>query len=286
MKSISVQNMDGNSEQISLVSSFIISDINKKFAILSKGETAPGGTSKLYVSEIFDTGGAYKFVGIVDEVVWEKVKDVMKKLVQGGVVDSFRYESSLPAILEGYRIIGIKQSDLDTINKNSAVEVESNVESSIDNIVPSASDTVEAVSVEEPVQPVPDPVLESAPEPAAEVVETPTEAAIDLPVNPTEDIVDSPVNEPINVESESENVSDETDVSTDRFDQFLMDTQKILEDTRDRISELLDDYDRRIMELATGYIDELEEKADKIEIENEAYRKAIGKVIDKIKIDE
>ena len=85
MKKITIKNMDGTMEEVDLVNSFGIEDINKNFIILSKGETAGEGMSKVYVSEVVEeTPGVYKLVGITDETIWDKVKQAMKEIVQGG----------------------------------------------------------------------------------------------------------------------------------------------------------------------------------------------------------
>ena len=85
MKKITIKNMDGTMEEVDLVNSFGIEDINKNFIILSKGETAGEGMSKVYVSEVIEeTPGVYKLVGIADETIWDKVKQAMKEIVQGG----------------------------------------------------------------------------------------------------------------------------------------------------------------------------------------------------------
>ncbi len=85
MKKITIKNMDGTMEEVDLINSFGIEDINKNFIILSKGETAGEGMSKVYVSEVIEESpGIYKLVGITDETIWDKVKQAMKEIVQGG----------------------------------------------------------------------------------------------------------------------------------------------------------------------------------------------------------
>ncbi len=85
MKKITIENMDGTMEEVDLVNSFDVKDINKNFVILSKGETLKEGMSKVYISEVVEeTPGVYKLIGITDESVWDKVKQAMKNIVQGG----------------------------------------------------------------------------------------------------------------------------------------------------------------------------------------------------------
>ena len=85
MKKITIQNMDGTMEEVDLVNSFNVKDINKSFVILSKGETLNDTMSKVYVSEVVEeTRGVFKLIGITDESIWDKVKQAMKEIVQGG----------------------------------------------------------------------------------------------------------------------------------------------------------------------------------------------------------
>ncbi len=85
MKKITIENMDGTMEEVDLINSFDVKDINKNFVILSKGEVLKEGMSKVYISEVVEeTPGVYKLIGITDESVWDKVKQAMKSIVQGG----------------------------------------------------------------------------------------------------------------------------------------------------------------------------------------------------------
>ena len=75
--------MDGTMEEVELVNSFKIKSINKNFVILSKGESAGEGMSKIYVSEVVEKApGVYKLVGIEDDAIWQKVKEAMKAIVE------------------------------------------------------------------------------------------------------------------------------------------------------------------------------------------------------------
>ena len=85
MKKITVQNMDGTTEEVDLISPFTVKDINRNFAILSRGETLSEGMRKVYISEVIEESpGIYKLIGISDESVWDRVKQAMKEIVQGG----------------------------------------------------------------------------------------------------------------------------------------------------------------------------------------------------------
>ncbi len=84
MKKISIKNLDGTIEQVDLVNAFRIEDINKRFVILSKGEIVSEGMSKIYISEFTEeTPGVYSLIGITDDMVWNRVKQAMKEIVEG-----------------------------------------------------------------------------------------------------------------------------------------------------------------------------------------------------------
>ena len=84
MKKISIKNVDGTLEEVDLVNAFKINDINKRFVILSKGETVSEGMSKIYISEfVEEQPGVYSLIGINDDEVWAKVKQAMKQIVEG-----------------------------------------------------------------------------------------------------------------------------------------------------------------------------------------------------------
>jgi uncharacterized protein YrzB (UPF0473 family) len=84
LKKITVKKMDGTMEEMKLINSFGINDINKSFVILSKDEVDSDGLSKIYVSEIIEeTPGVYNLIGITDDTIWEKVKQAMKEIAQG-----------------------------------------------------------------------------------------------------------------------------------------------------------------------------------------------------------
>lgn len=85
MKKITVQNMDGTMDEVDLINAFDVKDINKNFVILSKGESLGEGMSKVYISEVVEESpGTFKLLGISDESVWDRVKQAMKEIVQGG----------------------------------------------------------------------------------------------------------------------------------------------------------------------------------------------------------
>lgn len=85
MKKITIENMNGTMEEVDLINSFNVKDLNRNFVILSKNENINDTMSKVYISEVIEENpGVLKLVGITDESVWDKVKQAMKEIVQGG----------------------------------------------------------------------------------------------------------------------------------------------------------------------------------------------------------
>ena len=83
MNKISIKNIDGSLEEVDLINAFKIKDINKRFMILSKGESAGEGMSKIYISEFVENEpGIYSLIGIKDDQIWAKVKEAMKQIVE------------------------------------------------------------------------------------------------------------------------------------------------------------------------------------------------------------
>lgn len=83
MNKISIKNSDGSVEEVDLINAFRITDLNKRFVILSKGEQSGDGMSKIYVSEFVENEpGIYSLVGIKDDHVWDRVKQAMKQIVE------------------------------------------------------------------------------------------------------------------------------------------------------------------------------------------------------------
>ncbi len=75
--------MDGTMEEVDLINAFKINELDKRFVILSKGESAGEGMSKIYISEFVEnTPGVYSLIGIKDDDIWKKVKEAMKQIVE------------------------------------------------------------------------------------------------------------------------------------------------------------------------------------------------------------
>ena len=73
--------MDGTLEKVDLINAFNINDIHKDFIILSKGESAGEGLSKIYVSEVLEESpGVFKLIGITNDEIWSQVKQAMKEI--------------------------------------------------------------------------------------------------------------------------------------------------------------------------------------------------------------
>lgn len=84
MKKISVKNINGTVEEVDLINAFRIKEIGREFVILSKGESAGEGMSKIYISEVVEKEpGIFSLMGIKDDEIWKIVKQAMKQIVEG-----------------------------------------------------------------------------------------------------------------------------------------------------------------------------------------------------------
>lgn len=83
MKIITITNEDGTQEQVKLIRQLDIKELNRTFAIYTKGEKYNSDISKVYVSEVVEASpGEYNLEGIGDALVWDKVKQAMKDIIQ------------------------------------------------------------------------------------------------------------------------------------------------------------------------------------------------------------
>ncbi len=153
MKRINIQNIDGSMEEVNLVNSFVVKDINKNFVILSKGEVIKEGMSKVYISEVVtEMPGTYKLVGVIDESVWDKVKQSMKEIVQGLEGNYVEIPDNAVFKNEGNRVIGLKDEDLKKIEESYKPATLASVEP-VEPVMPEATVVSEPAPVVETATP-------------------------------------------------------------------------------------------------------------------------------------
>ena len=84
MKKISIEHKDGTMEEYDLINVITLKEDNKNFLVYTKNEQIKDDIYKVYVSELVSSDGTSRLIGIADETTWEKVKQAMKEMVQGG----------------------------------------------------------------------------------------------------------------------------------------------------------------------------------------------------------
>ena len=83
-KLVSIQNPDGSVEQYTILNSFELTDIEKKFVIYHKNEIT-NGVQKIYVSEVDDKEpGLLVFKKIEYEALRTTVKEMLKVIANSG----------------------------------------------------------------------------------------------------------------------------------------------------------------------------------------------------------
>lgn len=207
MKTITVKNLDGTNESVEIVYYFDIKDLNKTFAIISKGEKLKEGMSKVYISEVTEEeAGIFKFIAITDESVWDSVKGAMKAVIQGNKLESSKNISGVVELL-GSRVIGIKDTDKEkfaSMSLESSFTIENPVQdvvsAPVENSVeqPSVNETVtENVNVEPVKEEVKDEVKEEVSEPVNIFDQIAAASPVEPVVETKEEVVPPVVETPV-----------------------------------------------------------------------------------------
>ncbi len=213
MKKITVENINGTMEEVELINSFNVKDINRNFAIISKGESLNDTMSKVYISEVVEESpGVLKLIGITDESVWDKVKHAMKEIVQDENYNNSGVTLDSKIKSEGFRAIGLKNSDVEKFNKvqESSFKVNEGVTETVSENNPVLEQSVSSTPTSQEVKqsvpamneqtatinPTPEPIVEQAPvvEPVVESTSQQVEQPIVNEV-PQTNIFDTPVPE-------------------------------------------------------------------------------------------
>ena len=78
---IKIQNSDGTSMEVELVTYLISDDNMKSYLVYSKGEkTGVESDEVIYISRIVQEGEVLKLAEIVDDVEWADVQKLLKKI--------------------------------------------------------------------------------------------------------------------------------------------------------------------------------------------------------------
>ena len=175
MKKVAVENLDGTNEEYDLITVLRLKDENKRFTLITKNEVIQEGIKKVYISEVLNNG-RYELIGITDDNLWEKVKNLMKEKIQGtGDMQVETVEGTL--LLKGARKTGLNDDyikGLDDQKEEAVVETPAVETTTVEAPAVEAVATPEVVaSVSPAVEPVPAPVFNENPTPVVNEVVTP-----------------------------------------------------------------------------------------------------------------
>ena len=185
MKKVAVENLDGTNEEYDLITVLRLKDENKRFTLITKNEVIQEGIKKVYISEVLNNG-RYELIGITDDNLWEKVKNLMKEKIQGtGDMQVETVEGTL--LLKGARKTGLNDDyikGLDDQKEEAVVETPAVETTTVEAPAVEEVATPEVVAPVSPaVEPVPAPVFNENPTPVVNEVVTPEVNVVSAPSN-------------------------------------------------------------------------------------------------------
>ena len=81
-KVMSIVQEDGSIDEVEVVIAFEFKDTKKEYVVYTKNEKDANGNVTVYVSRIVKNGETPQLFGVDDEIEWNRVKDVLRKLSQ------------------------------------------------------------------------------------------------------------------------------------------------------------------------------------------------------------
>ena len=81
-KIMSIVQEDGSIDEVEVVIAFEFKDTKKEYVVYTKNEKDANGNVTVYVSRIEKNGETPQLFGVDDEIEWNRVKDVLRKLSQ------------------------------------------------------------------------------------------------------------------------------------------------------------------------------------------------------------
>ena len=79
---MSIVQEDGSIDEVEVVIAFEFKDTKKEYVVYTKNEKDANGNVTVYVSRIEKNGETPQLFGVDDEIEWNRVKDVLRKLSQ------------------------------------------------------------------------------------------------------------------------------------------------------------------------------------------------------------
>lgn len=85
-KMITINKMDGTTEDVEVIIVFQFNDTKKEYMVYTKNEIDESGNVTIYVSEVIRDGEEIKLGGVSSDDEWLKIKEVLRELAKEGTV--------------------------------------------------------------------------------------------------------------------------------------------------------------------------------------------------------
>lgn len=81
-KILTINKLDGTTEDVEEVISFEFNDTKKKYVVYTKNEVDQNGNVTIYVTEIVKDEQGTRFLGISTDEEWTRIKTVLRELAK------------------------------------------------------------------------------------------------------------------------------------------------------------------------------------------------------------
>lgn len=79
---LSIVQEDGSIDEVEVLVAFEFKDNHKEYVVYTKNEKDESGNVTVYVSHVDRSGSEPRLLGVDDEVEWNRIKDVLRKLAK------------------------------------------------------------------------------------------------------------------------------------------------------------------------------------------------------------
>ena len=81
-KVLTINKLDGTTEEVEEVISFEFNDTKKRYVVYTKNEVDQNGNVTIYVTEVVKDDQGTRFLGVSTDEEWTRIKDVLRKLAK------------------------------------------------------------------------------------------------------------------------------------------------------------------------------------------------------------
>lgn len=81
-KVLTINKLDGTTEEVEEVISFEFNDTKKRYVVYTKNEVDQNGNVTIYVTEVVKDDKGTRFLGVSTDEEWARIKDVLRKLAK------------------------------------------------------------------------------------------------------------------------------------------------------------------------------------------------------------